>query len=100
MPARYAVRPQSPSRSCGFVLLFVLTIAAGFAYLSGSVNVARHNTLYAVLLGAVWGFYFIHPLLLRIRVLGPLLALAGRLLLIGGVAGFFGFVLWLVLSHP
>ena len=100
MPARYAVRPQSPSRSCGFGLLFFLTFAAAFAYLSGAVNVARHDTLYTALLTTVWGFYLIHPPLLRIRVLGPLLARAGRLLLIAGVAGFFGFVYWIVVTHP
>ena len=42
---------------------------------------------------------FSYERLLR-TCLGPLLTLAGRLLVFASVAGFFGFVLWLILSHP
>jgi hypothetical protein len=49
------------------------------------------------LLAAVWGFYFLHPLLLRVRVLGTLLILAGRLLLVVTVIGFFAGIYWVIL---
>ncbi len=80
-------------------MLLLVTIPAAFLYLTGAVNVARHDTLYTALLAAVWGFYFIHDKLLRIRVLGPLLIGAGRLLLFLGIAGFFGGIYWLILAR-
>ncbi len=97
-PVRYVVRPQSSVHSGGFALLLLVTIPTAFLHLSGAVNVARHDRLYEVLLAAVWGFYFIHDKLLRIRVLGPLLIVAGRLLLFAGVAGFFGGIYCLILA--
>ena len=98
-PVRYAGRPSSRGNGGGFGLLFFLTIVAAFAYLSGAGNVARHDTAYAVLLAVVWSIYCIHPLLLRTRI-APLLIGAGRLLLLAGAAGFFGFLYWIVLTHP
>jgi hypothetical protein len=97
-PVRYASRPYPRRDAGGFVVLCALTFPAAFCYLSGAVDVARRDTLYAALLSAVWGFYFLHPPLLRIRVLGPLLVLAGRLLLIAGVFAFFGMVYWVILT--
>ena len=79
------------------MLLFV-TIPAAFAYLSGAVNIARHDTLYTALLVAVWGFYFLHPPLLRTR-LGPLLMQIGRFLLLAGIIVFFGSIYWLILAR-
>lgn len=93
-PVRHSSRPNAG----GFTLLFFLTIPAAFVYLSRAVNVARHDALYAALLVAIWGFYFTHDRLLRTR-LGPLLVRIGRLLLIVTIAGFFGFVYWIVLTH-
>ena len=99
-PLRYAARPDSRPNAGGFSLLFFLTIPAAALYLSGAVNVARHDTLYTALLAALWGLYFLHPPLLRLPVVGPLLVRAGRLLLLAGVAGFFGGIYWLILfSH-
>src|SRR5581483_3897751 len=97
-PARTAARRYPSPAAGGFTLLLFLTIPAAFLYLSGAAGVARHDSLYAALLAAVWGFYFIHDKLLRIRVLGPLLVRAGRLLLLAGVAGFVGGIYWLIFS--
>ena len=80
-------------------MLLSVTIPAAFVYLSGAVNVARHDTLYTALLEVIWGLYFLYPPLLRIRVLGPLLIGAGRLLLFVGIAGFFGGIYWLILAR-
>lgn len=80
------------------MLLFV-TIPAAFLYLSGAAHVARHDGLCMVLLAAVWGFYFLHDKLLQLRVLGPLLVRAGRLLLLAGLAGFFGCIYWLIFRN-
>jgi hypothetical protein len=41
----------------------------------------------------------VYPLLLRVRVLGPLLIGAGRLLLLAGVFGFFGGIYWLIFRN-
>jgi hypothetical protein len=98
-PVRYASRPHPRSDAGGFVLLCALTFPAAFLYLSGAVSVARHDTLYAALLSSVWGFYLLHPPLLRIRVLGPLLIGAGRFLLAATVIGFFAGVYWVIFSH-
>jgi len=75
-----------------------LTIPAAFLYLSGAVDVARHDTLYASLLAVVWGLYFFNDKLLQTR-LGPPLIRAGRFLLFSGVAGFFGGIYWLILGQ-
>lgn len=99
-PLRYGTRSYTRRDAGGFAFMITLTVPAAFLYLSGAVNVARHDALYTVLLIAVWGIYFIHPLLLRLPVLGSLLVGAGRLMLFAGVAGFFGGLYWLVLSHP
>jgi hypothetical protein len=98
-PVRYVVRRRSWVHSGGFGLLLLMTIPAAFLYLSGAVHVARHDTLYAALLAVVWGMYFTSDKLLRTR-LGTLLMRAGLLLGFAGIAGFFGFVYWLILSHP
>jgi len=82
----------------GFFLLMYLTIPAAFLYLSGAAYMARHDGLYAVLLAAVWSVYFTSDTLRRTR-LGLLLVRAGMLLVLAGVAGFFGFVYWLILRH-
>jgi hypothetical protein len=68
---RTAARQYPRPAGGGFTLLFFLTVPAAFLYLSGAAGVARHDTLYAALLAAVWSFYFIHDKLLRIRVFGP-----------------------------
>jgi len=96
-PVRYVVRRRSWVHSGGFGLLLFVTIPAAFLYLSGAVDVKRHDTLYAVLLVAVWSFYFASGKLLRTRF-GPLLVRGGQLLLLSGVVGFLGLVYWLVLS--
>lgn len=98
-PVRYGVRRRSWVHANGFVVLLFLTIPAAFLYLSGAAHFARHDTLYALLLAAVWGFYFTSERWLSSR-LGPLLTRAGVLLGSAGIAGFFGFVYWLVLTHP
>lgn len=95
-PVLYAARPYSRPDAGGFTLLFCLTIPAVFLYMSGAVNVARHDRLYASLLAVVWGLYFFHDKLLQTR-LGPALVRIGRLLLFAGVAGFFGGIYWLIL---
>ena len=97
-PVRCASRPYPRRDAGGFVLLCAVTFPAAFLYLSGAVDVARHDTLYAILLSAVWGFYLLHSPLLRIRDLGPLLIGAGRLLMIAGVFAFFGMVYWVILT--
>lgn len=97
-PVRYASRQYPRPDAGGFFLLCAVTFPAAFLYLSGAIDVARHDTLYAALLSAVWGFYLLHPPLLRIRILGPLLIGAGRLLLIAGVFGFFGMMYWVILT--
>lgn len=80
-------------------MLLFLTMPLISLYLSGAVKIARHDALYAALLAAVWSGYFTHDGLLRTR-LAPLLVRAGQLMLLAGVAGFFGFVYWIVLTHP
>src|SRR5689334_12282030 len=95
-PVLYAARPYSRVDAGGFILLLFLTIPAAFLYLSGVVDVARHDTFYASLLVVIWGLYFFNDKLLQTR-LGPPLMRVGRLLLFAGVAGFFGFVYWIVL---
>ena len=92
-PHRYARR-----RSLGFYLLLVATLVSAFVYLSGAASVARHDARYLALLVAVCVFYFLHEFLLATR-LGPLLMLAGRLVLFGSVVGFFGGIYWLILTH-
>jgi hypothetical protein len=96
---RRVIRRHDGTQGLGYSLLLLATLTGAFAYLTGAAGVARHDGLYAVLLAAVWGLYLAHPLLLRTRRLGPLLALAGRALLLGGGAAFFGLVYWLILSH-
>ena len=83
----------------GFAVLLPATLVAVFFYLSGAGGMARHDRLYAALLVAIWGVYFFHPALLRVRVLGPLLIAAGRVLVLAGLAGFFGGIYWLIFSH-
>jgi hypothetical protein len=85
--------------SAGFTLLGAASFVAILLYFSGIASVARDDRFYTELLGAVWSFYFLHPLLLKVRVLGPLLILAGRLLLATAVLGFFGGVYWLIFSR-
>lgn len=92
---RYVGRPHSQADAGGFILLFFLTIPAAFLYLAGAVDIARHDALYAVLLAAVWGFYFLHDKLLLTR-LGPLLMRVGRLLMLLAAASFFGGIYWLI----
>jgi hypothetical protein len=95
---RGAIRRHPPSRSGGLGSLLCLTLVAAFLYLSGAVSMVRHDGLYAALLAAVWGFYFMHEPLLRMRVFGPLLIRTGQLLLLAAAAGFFGGIYWLILS--
>jgi hypothetical protein len=97
-PVRYIIRPYSHPDAGGFGLLLFVTIPAAFLYLSGAVDVARHDTLYASLLVVVWGLYFFHDKLLQTRLV-PLLMRIGRLLLLAGVAGFFGGIYWLILGQ-
>ena len=99
VPVRSAARRSSRSSTAGFGLLLFVTMAVAFLYLSGALHVTRHDSLYAALLALVWGVYFTSGKWLR-TPLGRLLRLAGQLLVLGGLASFFGFVLWLVLSHP
>jgi hypothetical protein len=94
-PGRYDSRPYLRPDPGGFALMMFLTVPAASLYLSGAVDVARHDTLYTALLAAAWGLYFFHDRLLRTR-LGPLLIRAGRLLLLTGLAGFFGGIYWLI----
>jgi hypothetical protein len=79
--------------------MVLVTLVAVFAYLFDAGGMTRHDTLCKALLGAFWCFYFFSPLLLRVRVLGPLLIGAGRLLVIAVVFGFFGGVYWLIFTH-
>lgn len=97
---RYIIRPYTHPEAIGFGLLLSITILAAFFYLSGSVHAGQHDALYTGLLVAVWGLYFASDRLLRIPMLGTVLRYVAQLLLFVSVAGFFGFVLWLVLSHP
>ena len=94
---RHVARPHSRPEAGGFCLLLFVTIPAALLYLSGAVDVARHDALYASLLAAVWGVYFLQDRLLRTR-LGPLLMRVGQLLVLAGVAGFFGGIYWLILA--
>jgi hypothetical protein len=65
------------------------TLLAVFFYLSGAGGMARHDTLYAALLVAIWVLYLFQPPLLKVRVLGPLLIVAGRLLAFVCLVGLF-----------
>jgi hypothetical protein len=100
-PPEYAFSSYHRSwfHSGGFTLLWAASFVAVILYLSGLAGVARDDRFYTELLAAVWGFYFLHPPLLKVRVLGPLLILAGRLLLLAGVMGFFGGVYWIILRN-
>lgn len=98
-PVCHSARRSFRPTGVGFTVLSFLSIVGAFVYLSGAVKIARHDALYAALLAAVWSVYFTHDKLLRTR-LGPLVARIGQLSLIAGVAGFFGFVYWIVLTHP
>jgi hypothetical protein len=77
----------------------LLTMVAAGLYLSGAAGVARHDALYTALLVAVWGLYFLHKPLRRRPVIGPLLEIAGQVLLLAGVFSSFGFLYWLILAH-
>ena len=94
----YAASWRSPFHSGGFALLWAATLVAAFLYLFGAAGLARHDTLYALLLATVWGLYFFHVPLLRTRI-GPLLRRGGQLLLIASAVGFFGGIYWLILTH-
>ena len=48
---------------------------------------------------AVWGVFFAYEPLLRTRVLGPILAWAGRVLAAAAGLLFFGFLYWLILGR-
>jgi hypothetical protein len=86
--------------STGFTLLWAASFVTVILYFSGIAGVPRDDRFYMELLAAVWGFYFLHPLLLKVRVLRPLLILAGRLLLVATVIGFFAGIYWVILcSH-
>jgi hypothetical protein len=98
-PAPYVIRRHDGTHALGYSLLLLATLVGAFLYLTGAAGIARHDALYAVLLAAVWGLYLFHPLLLRTRRLGPLLALAGKLVVLGGGGAFFGLVYWLILTH-
>jgi hypothetical protein len=91
--------PQSWFQCGGFTVLWAASFVAVILYLSGLAGVARDDRFYTGVLAAVWGFYFIHRPLLKVRALGPLLILAGRLLLVATVISFFGGIYWLILSH-
>jgi hypothetical protein len=97
-PVGYISRVYYRHDAGGFILLLFLTIPAAFLYLSGAADVARHDTLYASLLVVVWGLYFFNDKLLQTR-LGPPLRRIGRLLLLAGIAGFFGGIYWLILGQ-
>jgi hypothetical protein len=94
----HAARPSSRS-DAGFGLLLIVTLLASWFYLTGVVHLARHDALYTLLLVAVWNAYLFYPSLLRVPVLGPLLAQAVQLLLIAGIVGFFGGIYALIWSH-
>jgi hypothetical protein len=95
-PVRYRGRGVHAD---GFAVLLPATLVAVFFYLSGAGGMARHDGLYAALLLAIWGLYFFRPPLLRVRVLGPLLIGAGRVLVVAGFVGFFGGIYCLIFSH-
>jgi hypothetical protein len=99
-PLEYPFDSYAPSyfHSDGFFLMWAFSCVAVILYFSGLAGVARNDRLYTELLVAAWGFYFIHPPLLKLRVIGPLLVLAGRLLLLAAVIGFFAGVYWAILS--
>lgn len=97
-PVGYISRLYYRQDGGGFILLLFLTIPAAFLYLSGAVDVARHDTVYTALLAVVWGLYFFNDKLLQTR-LGPPLMRVGRLLLFAGVAGFFGGIYGLILGQ-
>ena len=77
----------------------MVTLLAAWFYLTGVVHLARHDTLYTLVLVAVWNAYILYPSLLRIPVLGPLLAGAVQFLLIAGIVGFFVGIYALIWSH-
>ena len=79
-------------------MLLMLTLPVAFLYLSGAIAVPRCDILYAVLLSAIWGFYFIHDRLLETRI-GPVLEWAGLLLALAALIGFFGGIYWLIFTH-
>ena len=99
LSAEYSRGRRPWVKADGFAPLLSATLVGGFLYLSGAAGLARHDELYTALLAAVWCIYFSYERLLKTR-LGPLLLLAIRLLLLGGVFGFFGLVYWLILTHP
>lgn len=80
-------------------MLWMASFVAVILYLSGLAGVARDDRFYTKLLTAVWGFYFLHRPLLKVRILGPLLIVAGRILLVAGIFGFFGGVYWIILRN-
>jgi hypothetical protein len=94
----HATRRSSRSDT-GFGLLLIVTLLASWFYLTGVVHLARHDALYTLLLVAVWNAYILYPSLLRIPVLGPLLAWAVQFLVIAGIVGFFGGIYRLIWSH-
>lgn len=98
-PARYVIRIDTSCHAAGFGLLLVATLGAAFVYISGLGGIARRDPLYAVMLTAVWGGYFASDLLLRVRLIGPVLAWAGRAITpLMGVFSF-GLVYWLILGR-
>ena len=95
-PVRYVIRLDTSCHAGCFGLLLAATLVATFLYLSELVGIARHNALYAALLATAWTCYFVSGPLLRVRVLGPALACAGRMLAGFTIAVFFGFLYWLI----
>lgn len=95
-PVRYVIRLDTSCHAGGFGVLLVVTMVATFLYLSDLVSIARHDAFYAALLVTAWACYFASGPLLRMRVLGPALACAGRVLAGLTTTAFFGFLYWLI----
>jgi hypothetical protein len=94
-PAFVVVYPYSRCTG-GFGGLMLVTLLAAWFYLSEAAGMARHDVLYGALLTSVWSVFFAFGALLRMRVVGTLLACGA----LGGLAAFFGVGYWLILTHP
>jgi hypothetical protein len=80
-PPRSSLSPRLAFRSVAFGLLSSAALLTTVLFLSGVVDVSRHEGLYAVALATGWCFFFyFFP--------------------VGAGISFLHCVLWLVWSHP
>src|SRR5690348_7571213 len=70
-PVRYVIRLDTSCHTGGFGLLLAATLLVALLYLSESICVSRHDTLYSAMLPPAWAAYLPSGRLLHMPFLGP-----------------------------